>query len=241
MEKILKAKEVNHGIGTQDMGFVCFHRKMVKWEWYTDIYTRIVFEHLILTANWEDKKWRGITVKRGQRACSVAALAKETGLTVQRVRTAIKHLILTNEIISERVRAESAGCTLFTVNYYDKYQIQKASSANEITNEQQTTNKRLTSDQQQLNNYNNNNNYKKDGACAHEKEKPTDQKSEFCENVYLTESQHELLIKDHGEKDTAELIKLLSRYKCETGKKYSSDYHAIKKWVVDKLKEQLQT
>lgn len=60
----------------------------------------------------------------------------------------------------------------------------------------------------------------------------------FGENVFLTKDQHDLLISDYGEEDTREMIDLLCRYKAETGKEYESDYHAIKKWVVDKLAEE---
>ena len=47
-------------------GWIKLHRKILDWEWYTDAPVRILFEHLLLTANSEDKKWRGMTIKRGQ-------------------------------------------------------------------------------------------------------------------------------------------------------------------------------
>ena len=39
-------------------GFIVLHRKIVNWEWYKDPATRIVFEHLILTANYEEKRFK---------------------------------------------------------------------------------------------------------------------------------------------------------------------------------------
>ena len=79
-------------------GFIVLHRKIVNWEWYKDPATHIVFEHLILTANYEEKRFKGEAIHRGQRVASYGTLAKETGLSIQNVRTAINHLISTNEV-----------------------------------------------------------------------------------------------------------------------------------------------
>lgn len=47
-------------------GWIKLHRKITEWEWYSDANTFRVFMHLLLTANYEDKRWRNIDVKRGQ-------------------------------------------------------------------------------------------------------------------------------------------------------------------------------
>lgn len=73
-------------------GYVNMHRKILNWEWYDDIPVRILFEHLIYTANWTNAMWHGIEIKSGQRVTSRERLAKETGLTEQQVRTALKKL-----------------------------------------------------------------------------------------------------------------------------------------------------
>lgn len=73
-------------------GYIKMHRKIVNWQWYTDIPVRILFEHLILTANWFDSKWRDITIRRGQRLTSREHLSLETGLSVRQVRTALEKL-----------------------------------------------------------------------------------------------------------------------------------------------------
>lgn len=73
-------------------GFVKFQRKIVNWEWYSDINVCRVFTHLIYTANWNEQKWQGITIHRGQRVTSLEHLADETNLSVQQVRTALKKL-----------------------------------------------------------------------------------------------------------------------------------------------------
>lgn len=79
-------------------GYIKLHRKIVNWQWYTDIPTRILFEHLLLTANWFDNKWRDIEIKRGQRVTSIKHLADETGLTVRQIRTSLDKLEKTRRI-----------------------------------------------------------------------------------------------------------------------------------------------
>ena len=73
-------------------GYIKMHRKILEWEWYEDINVYRLFTHLIFTANWTEQKWQGITIERGQRIISLGHLAKETGLSIQQVRTALKKL-----------------------------------------------------------------------------------------------------------------------------------------------------
>jgi len=112
-----------------------------------------VFLHLILTANWEPKKWRGITIERGQRVYSSQKLATELHISRQAARTAIKHLISTGEITNHPTPEYS----IITVKNYDLYQ----QPTNDLTNEQPTTNQRLTNEQPQLKKDKESNNDKK--------------------------------------------------------------------------------
>ena len=118
-------------------GFVKLYRSMLTWEWYDDINVKILFLHLILTANYEDKKWRGKVIKRGQRVMSIRKLSEELGITMQQTRTAINKLISTHELTNSKF----AECNVFTLINYDKFQ----SVTCEITNVQQTSNKSITS------------------------------------------------------------------------------------------------
>ena len=130
-------------------------RKMVFWEWYTDVNTTKLFLHCLLMANWKPGRWKGIDYERGQFFTSIDNLAKETGLTVQEVRTALDHLKATNEVTSKTTNRY----TLITVVSFEKYQgeQQAKQQANQHA-EQQTSNKQTTSKQQQ--NKNNKNNKK---------------------------------------------------------------------------------
>lgn len=101
-----------------EQGFIKLHRSILKWEWYDEPNTMRLFLHLLLTVNYEPKKWHGITVGRGQRVCSIATLAKETRLSVQEVRTSLNRLFLTGEL----TRQKRPQYTVITVENYCEYQ-----------------------------------------------------------------------------------------------------------------------
>lgn len=121
-------------------GFVAVPRGLTDWEWYTDANTARVYLHLLLTANWKDKRWQGINVKAGQLVTSQAHLAEQLGLSVQEVRTALKHLILTDWITVKTGHKYS----IITLNYYDSIIWDNRVSNRQITGSQQTANNNLT-------------------------------------------------------------------------------------------------
>lgn len=122
-------------------GFVKIDRKIIKWRWYKDTSTFKIFLHLILTANYEDREFEDIVIKRGQRVASIRSLAAESGLTEKNVRTAIKHLKATGEVAS----LPTPKYTVFTVVNYEKYQI----VANKVANEGRTGGEQVANEGQQ--------------------------------------------------------------------------------------------
>ncbi len=102
-------------------GFIVLHRKIIKWEWYTDNNVFKLFLHLLLRANHEDKYWRGILVKRGQLITSIKHLSEETGLSIKQVRTALDKLKSTGEVVSKG----QSRYTLVTIEKYSDYQDKK--------------------------------------------------------------------------------------------------------------------
>lgn len=128
-------------------GFITLHRQIINWEWYQDQNTKDLFLHLLLIANFTDTRFFGRKIKRGQVVTSLDSLAKETGMSIQNIKTAIKHLISTNEITNLSTRQYR----IITITKYDDYQ----KLTNDLTLNQQTPNKQLTNDQQYHNNINN--------------------------------------------------------------------------------------
>ena len=100
-------------------GYIKIWRKMTEWEWYQDGNTFRVFMHLLLLANHEDKKWKGLLIKRGQRVTSLNKLSAELGLSKQEIRTALCKLQATHEITCEATHKH----TVVTIENYSNYQV----------------------------------------------------------------------------------------------------------------------
>lgn len=133
-------------------GFIQLWRKFKKWEWYDNINTKVLFLHLLLSANHEERYWHGIKIEKGQFVTSIQKLAIETGLSVQNVRTALDNLQSTHEI----TKYTTPKYTIITINNWCEYQGGNKVTNKQLTNNQQTTNKQLTTN----NNDNNDNNEK---------------------------------------------------------------------------------
>lgn len=128
------------------LGYVSLFRSMLDWEWFKDSSTLHIFVYCLLKANHKDKRYKGDVVKRGSFLTSRKLIAEETGLTEQKVRTALNHLKITNELTI----STSPKGTVISINNYDRYQ----KITNDLTNKQPTTNQQVTTN----NNDNNDNN-----------------------------------------------------------------------------------
>lgn len=106
--------------------FLKLYRKLLDWEWYTDINTKVLFLHCLLRANWKAGSWQGIPYEAGSFITSVPSLAKETGLSEKAVRVALGKLIKTGELGSqtrdERAGKRLAKCRVITVKNWYQYQ-----------------------------------------------------------------------------------------------------------------------
>lgn len=99
-------------------GWISLYRKFLEWEWYDYPTVKIIFLHCLLSANHKTKKWRDISIKRGQFVTSYEKLATLNGLTIQQVRTALEKLASTQEITYQSTRQYS----IITVKNYNLYQ-----------------------------------------------------------------------------------------------------------------------
>lgn len=122
------------------LDYIKLNRKIVEWEWYSDINTCRLFIHMLLKANWKEGKFQGTTVPRGSFVSSIGKLSEETCLTIREVRTAISHLKMTGEVTSKTTNKY----TVFTVNNYDSYQSTDKQDDNQPTSERQSNDKPTT-------------------------------------------------------------------------------------------------
>ncbi len=128
--------------------FITVDRKILKWEWYQDVKVFHLFLYFLLRANWEDGRWKGVDVKRGQLITGRLQLSKDTGLSEMEIRTCLKKLKTTNEITTKVTNKY----TIITVCKYDVYQNRYDSNNQQInqqinqptTSQQPTINQQLT-------------------------------------------------------------------------------------------------
>lgn len=99
-------------------GWIKIHRGLLDWEWYSDTNCVRLALHLLLKANFQTRRWRGITIERGQLVTSRSMLARETGLSEREVRTAVSKLEKSDFLTS---RATSSY-TVVTICNYERYQ-----------------------------------------------------------------------------------------------------------------------
>ena len=142
--------------------FIKIDRKILKWEWWSDINTFRLFFYMIISAYWKDGNYKGVEIKRGSFPSSISELSRETNLSVMEIRTALKHLQSTGEITTNQQATNKQNntkltsnltskktnkFTIFTVVNYDLYQSDnKQNNTNltsNLTENQQSTNTQL--------------------------------------------------------------------------------------------------
>lgn len=123
-------------------GYLKLYNKMLSWEWYYDTNTVRLFIHCLLRANWKSTVWHGIRLEPGQFGTSLQSLSNETGLSIQQVRTALNHMILTGEITS----CQQGKCRVITVNNWLSYQVSNKVDNSILTENQQQDNSKSTTD-----------------------------------------------------------------------------------------------
>lgn len=99
-------------------GWIKLHRKILKWDRYNEHITKDLWIHLLLNANIEPKKWRGIVIERGQFATSISKLSAELEFSISEIRTALKKLEIGGEI-SRKIAQKS---TIIKIMKYEEYQ-----------------------------------------------------------------------------------------------------------------------
>lgn len=163
-------------------GFIKLFRQLLNWEWYTDIPVKVLFLHFLLKANHRLGKWRGVEIYSGQFVTSIDHLAKETGLTVRQVRTALNKLKTTSEVTIKTTSRYS----LISINNWDKWQTNDKQFDKQATNKRQTNDKQATTNKNEKNDKNEKNEKEKKNiglVCNLDFEKCFKFYSENCKNL----------------------------------------------------------
>ena len=122
-------------------GWIKIHRKITDWEYYSDTNTFRLFFHCLVNANYDDKQWQGISIKRGSFVTTISELAKVLSMTPMQVRTSLKKNVEADTLSIDPTNKY----TIISVLNFDTYQ----TSENE---EQQTKCSKLNKQNNKQNN-----------------------------------------------------------------------------------------
>ena len=113
----------------ENKGFIKMYRDIWQESWSKNSCTVHLFFWLATNANIEDNECEGLKIQRGQLLTSIRSLSKQTGISEQSVRTALKQLCLTHHITQGVTQWVTQGLThplthsgtLVTICNYDRY------------------------------------------------------------------------------------------------------------------------
>ncbi len=100
------------------MRWIKLYTSLLNWEWSSDPNMVALWVHLLFKANYEDKRWRGMVVKRGQLITGRKALSDLTGISERTIRTCLARLVDTGEISIKSTNKFS----IITICKYSLYQ-----------------------------------------------------------------------------------------------------------------------
>jgi hypothetical protein len=219
-------------------GYIKINRGILEWEWYGNINTKVLFLHMLIKANWKEGKFQGIDIPRGSFVSSYPKLSDDLGLTVNEIRTALKHLQSTGEIT---VKTHSKF-SVFTVKNYCSYQ----DINSQVTDNSQADNSQSTVKAQSINSQlttieegkkERREKGKKGRSNIYtDPEKVCHKRGEYG-HVLLSDEEIERLGKDYGEDMAQRAIQFLDEYMQMHGKSYKDCNLAIRKWVIDAVKK----
>lgn len=136
-------------------GWIKLHRDFINWEWFSSANHVKVFITLLLSANYEEKSWKGKVIKPGQIATGRKNLSLKSGVSEQSLRTVLRDLKSTNEITIEATRKFS----IISITNWEKWQSInqepnfKSTTDQPTTNHQSTTTKEIKKEKKVINIY----------------------------------------------------------------------------------------
>ena len=124
------------------MSFIKLDRALLDWRFKHKPNYVALWIHMLMKANYEPSEFEDIQLSKGEFATSINHLAEDCGLSVQNVRTILKHMD------GQEITMRSTNkFTLIKIIKWDKYQCSadetNKQSNKQLTNNQQTTNNRI--------------------------------------------------------------------------------------------------
>ena len=116
-------------------GWIKLHKSLKEWEWYDDHNATRLLVHLLLSVNYEDKQWKGQTIKAGTYVTSWENLSNEIGLTVKQTRVAMDKLERSKEV----ARYTTNKWQAISLIKWDKLQVECSKEGKQIGRQRATT------------------------------------------------------------------------------------------------------
>lgn len=163
--------------------FIVVNRSLLDWEWYSDLPVRILFQHMLLLANWKPGKFQGMDILPGSFPTSVESLATEAGISIQQVKTALSKLKSTNDITTTATKK----FTVVTIVNWAKYQnvqpTKQPSNNRQSTSDQPQDNRQSTTIEQENNSTREQPNNSPNGEAADRRDPAVQEVVEFFEEM----------------------------------------------------------
>lgn len=125
---------------SENKGWIKLHRSLLDWQWFEDHNTTRLLIYLLVSVNYESKKWKGQKINEGELITSNSKLASAVGLSVQNIRSSLNKLKIDNQI---------------TIKSTNKFQLITLVKWGELQNKDEATNKQkepIPTNKQQTNN-----------------------------------------------------------------------------------------
>jgi len=128
-------------------GWIKLHRSLKGWEWFDDHNATRLLLYLLISVNYESKKWKGITIQAGSMVFSWQTLSAGCGLSIQQCRTAMQKLIDSEEVTSQSTNKYQ----LVSLVKWDKLQNDSEEVTSKPTDKEQANNKQITTTKEDKN------------------------------------------------------------------------------------------
>ena len=171
--------------------WIKLHRSLTEWEWFNKSEMVQIFIYLLLKANYEDRKWQGITIKKGQLLTNYSVLQIELNISLQKARTCLDKLKSTGEITVTTTRKH----LLISICNFERYQ-ENETSSNTIATRLQHDCNTIATTSKEIKEINNNNSL----YNAHARETLIPPDLEDCYNILSNDRswQESVLINLHS-------------------------------------------
>lgn len=237
-------------MATEKNGWIKLHRKMLDNPIIMkDADHLAVWMYLLLNATHAEYpalfKGKKIMLQPGQLITGRKSIAEALSVNESKVRRIMNAFESDQQIDRQR----SNQNTLVTLKNWDRYQVYDLQNDQPVTNERPTsdqrvtTNKNIKNDKNEKNVINNTSDSDEPEAPAPEKsksDKTVKHKHGEFQHVRLTDNEFKKLCDDFGIPMAHNAVVFLDEYIEMKGYKAKSHYLAIRKWVIDAVKEKEQ-